>query len=136
MTDSVSNDRNPTPDVAEDNAFFPSPYSLSQYTSSKTDFAGASYPNAYRGGKWKVLMIASQERYLLMQNGKFFHRQPPGRDAVADVSPGSGRFRDRHRHAVRRSGEAGNVGVPCRGRRSGSRPPSRSTAANQAAEKS
>ncbi|HGE8384115.1 TPA: hypothetical protein ACGD7W_001116 [Serratia marcescens] len=72
MTDSVSNDRNPTPDVAEDNAFFPSPYSLSQYTSSKTDFAGASYPNAYRGGKWKVLMIASQERYLLMQNGKFF----------------------------------------------------------------
>ena len=43
---------------------------LSQYTSSKTDFAGASY--AYRGGKWKVLMIASQERYLLMQNGKFF----------------------------------------------------------------
>ncbi len=72
MTDSVSNDRNPTPDVAEDNAFFPSPYSLSQYTSSKTDFTGASYPNAYRGGKWKVLMIASQERYLLMQNGKFF----------------------------------------------------------------
>ncbi|BEM58770.1 protein deglycase HchA [Serratia marcescens] len=72
MTDSVSNDRKPTPDVAEDNAFFPSPYSLSQYTSSKTDFTGASYPNAYRGGKWKVLMIASQERYLLMQNGKFF----------------------------------------------------------------
>ncbi len=28
----------PTPDQAEDNAFFPSPYSLSQYTSPKTDF--------------------------------------------------------------------------------------------------
>jgi len=25
-------DKNPTPDLAEDNAFFPSPYSLSQYT--------------------------------------------------------------------------------------------------------
>ncbi len=72
MTDSVSNDRNPTPDVAEDNAFFPSPYSLSQYTSSKTDFAGANYPTAYRGGKWKVLMIGTEERYLLMQNGSMF----------------------------------------------------------------
>lgn len=25
-----TDDRNPTPDLAEDNAFFPSPYSLSQ----------------------------------------------------------------------------------------------------------
>ena len=28
-------DKNPTPDLAEDNAFFPSPYSLSQYTALK-----------------------------------------------------------------------------------------------------
>ncbi|VDZ11304.1 Chaperone protein hchA [Staphylococcus aureus] len=29
--------KQPTPDKAEDNAFFPSPYSLSQYTAPKTD---------------------------------------------------------------------------------------------------
>lgn len=28
--------KNPTPDQAEENAFFPSPYSLSQYTAPKT----------------------------------------------------------------------------------------------------
>ncbi|RQS16109.1 protein deglycase HchA [Burkholderia sp. Bp9002] len=65
-------DKAPTPDPAENNAFFPSPYSLSMYTSSKTDFDGADYPNPYRGGKWKVLMIASDERYILTTNGKMF----------------------------------------------------------------
>lgn len=64
--------KNPTPDPAEDNAFFPSQYSLEQFTSSKTDFDGASYQNPYRDGKWKVLMIATDERYLLMKNGKMF----------------------------------------------------------------
>ncbi|MGW1542050.1 glyoxalase III HchA [Streptomyces sp. NPDC002309] len=64
--------RDPTPDPAEDNAFFPSPYSLSQYTSPKTDFAGVRYKGAYTGGRWKVLMIASAERYLLTQNGTMF----------------------------------------------------------------
>ena len=72
MADTISEDRAPTPDVAEENAFFPSPYSLSLYTSSKTDFDGTTYPAPYAGGKWKVLMIASQERYLLMRNGRFF----------------------------------------------------------------
>lgn len=69
-TDNLS--KSPTPDTAEENAFFPSPYSLSKYTSSKTDFAGADYPTPYTGGKWRVLMIASDERYLLMQNGRMF----------------------------------------------------------------
>ncbi|TBM28338.1 glyoxalase III HchA [Hafnia paralvei] len=72
MTTTHSEDSRPTPDTAEENAYFPSPYSLSLYTTSKTDFSNASYPKAYKGGKWKVLMIASQERYLMMQNGKFF----------------------------------------------------------------
>lgn len=67
----TSQDRNPSPDLAEDNAFFPSPYSLSQYTASKTDFDGTDYPTPYIGHK-KVLMVASDERYLLMKNGKFF----------------------------------------------------------------
>ncbi|NUF12383.1 glyoxalase III HchA [Acinetobacter oleivorans] len=64
-------DKNPTPDLAEDNAFFPSPYSLSQYTAPKTDYDGTTYSTPYAGNK-KVLMIATDERYIQMQNGKFF----------------------------------------------------------------
>ena len=70
MNTPASNDKNPTPDLAEDNAFFPSPYSLSQYTSPKTDYDGTTYPTPYAGKK--VLMIATDERYIQMQNGKFF----------------------------------------------------------------
>lgn len=65
-------DRRPTPDVAEHNAFFPSPYSLSQFTSPKSDLSGADYGQPYRGGRWKILMIAADERYLLMKNGTMF----------------------------------------------------------------
>ncbi|WP_225812861.1 hypothetical protein [Streptomyces spinosus] len=64
--------RAPTPDPAEDDAYFPSPYSLSQYTSSKTDFDGVQHRGAYTQGKWKVLMIATEERYVLLENGKMF----------------------------------------------------------------
>lgn len=53
--------KQPTPDKAEDNAFFPSPYSLSQYTAPKTDFDGVEHKGAYKDGKWKVLMIAAEE---------------------------------------------------------------------------
>ncbi|KAM0330904.1 hypothetical protein ACHAQA_003860 [Verticillium albo-atrum] len=67
-----SSDRAPVADQAEDDAWFPSPYSLTQYVSSKTDFDGANYPNAYRGGKWKILLVATQERYLKMAGGEFF----------------------------------------------------------------
>lgn len=69
---SESQDRKPVRDQAEADAWFPSPYSLTQYTSPKTDFDGADYPNAYKGGKWKVLMIGTQERYLRMEGGEFF----------------------------------------------------------------
>lgn len=65
-------DKKPTVDPAEDNAFFPSPYSLTQYTADKTDFDGLKFEAPYRGGKWRVLMIAADERYLLMRNGAFF----------------------------------------------------------------
>ncbi|KAI8271849.1 Protein/nucleic acid deglycase HchA [Colletotrichum sp. SAR11_240] len=67
-----SSERKPVPDQAEDDAWFPSPFSLTQYTAPKTDFDGANYPNAYKGGKWKVLLIATQERYLKMAGGEFF----------------------------------------------------------------
>ncbi|WP_370599328.1 glyoxalase III HchA [Pseudomonas nitroreducens] len=67
-----TDDKRPTPDLAEDNAFFPSPYSLSQFTSPRSDLSGADYPNPYRGGRWKVLMIGADERYLLTDNGTLF----------------------------------------------------------------
>lgn len=65
-------DKKPTVDPAEDNAYFPSPYSLTKYTAETTDFDGLKFKTPYRGGKWRVLMIATDERYLLMQNGTFF----------------------------------------------------------------
>lgn len=64
--------KEPAADPAEQNAYFPSPYSLTQYVSRKTDFDGADYPDRYQDGKWKVLMVGTDERYVLMQNGKMF----------------------------------------------------------------
>lgn len=100
-------DRNPAPDPAEDSAFFPSPYSLSQYTAGKTDFAGLATDEKYAGGRWKILTIATDERYMRMKNGKFFstgnhpvetllpihHMYEAGYDIdVATVSGGAGKF--------------------------------------------
>ncbi len=72
MPNAATPDRRPSPDPAEDNAFFPSPYSLSQFTSPKSDLSGADYPDGYTGGRWKVLMIGADERYLLTDNGTMF----------------------------------------------------------------
>lgn len=72
MSDAQPEDRRPTPDPAEDNAFFPSPYSLSQFTAPKSDLSGADYPKPYTGGRWKILMIGADERYLLTDNGSMF----------------------------------------------------------------
>ena len=69
MTLPRSDDRTPQPDPAEDNAFFPSPYSLSQFTAPKSDLSGADYPQPYAGGRWKVLVIGADERYLMTGNG-------------------------------------------------------------------
>ena len=72
MTNPQSDDKRPQPDPAEDNAFFPSPYSLGQFTSAKSNLSGADYPNAYTGGRWKILVIGADERYLLTDNGTMF----------------------------------------------------------------
>lgn len=72
MTNPKSDDKRPTQDPAEDNAFFPSPYSLSQFTSPKSNLSGADYPNPYKGGRWKILLIGADERYLMTDNGKMF----------------------------------------------------------------
>ncbi|MFG3096851.1 glyoxalase III HchA [Streptomyces sp. NPDC048202] len=72
MSDATDLSKDPAPDPAEDDAFFPSPYSLSKYTAPKTDFDGVQHKGAYTGGRWKVLMIGTDERYLLTEDGKFF----------------------------------------------------------------
>lgn len=71
MADTQSQDKRPQPDPAEDNAFFPSAYSLSQFTKPKSDLSGADYPTPYMGDR-KILMIGADERYLLTDNGSFF----------------------------------------------------------------
>ena len=65
--------KEPVRDKAEHNAYFPSEYSLSLYTSPKTDFKGFKFDKPYTGSKkYKILMVCSDERYVQMKNGKFF----------------------------------------------------------------
>jgi molecular chaperone Hsp31 and glyoxalase 3 len=63
--------KQPRPDAAEFNAFFPSAYTLQQFTSPRTPLEGDSYPEPYRG-PLKVLVIAADERYLPTDTGKLF----------------------------------------------------------------
>lgn len=49
MTATTSNDKHPTADPAEYDAFFPSPYSLSQFTSARSNLSDANYPSPYTG---------------------------------------------------------------------------------------
>ena len=61
--------KSPVADRAEHNAFFPSEYSLSQDVAKKTDFDGFKFDKPYTGGKYKILMVASDERYLEIGTG-------------------------------------------------------------------
>lgn len=63
--------KSPRIDPAEDNAFFPSDYSLSEFTSQVTDLSDYDYPEPYQGNR-KVLVIAADERYLMTDNGSLF----------------------------------------------------------------
>lgn len=63
--------KDPQPDEAEFNAFFPSKFSLSQFTSAKSDLEGADYPKPY-AGTGRILVIGTDERYLKMENGTLF----------------------------------------------------------------
>jgi molecular chaperone Hsp31 and glyoxalase 3 len=72
-TDQAALSKEPTPDTAEHEAYFPSPYSLDAYTAPRTDFDGlATERHAWTGGRWKILVLATDERYLLMGNGTMF----------------------------------------------------------------
>lgn len=63
--------KQPQPDEAEFNAFFPSPFSLKEFTSPKSNLEGADYPQPYRGTR-RILVIGADERYLKMENGALF----------------------------------------------------------------
>ena len=63
--------RQPQIDHAEDNAFFPSEYSLGEFTSPVSDLSDADYPRRHNGGK-KILVIAADERYLKTDTGALF----------------------------------------------------------------
>jgi molecular chaperone Hsp31 and glyoxalase 3 len=63
--------KEPKPDEAEFNAFFPSPFSLNQFTSPKSNMEGAYYPQLYRGTR-RILVICTDERYLQTENGTLF----------------------------------------------------------------
>lgn len=69
MTDDAR--KQPQTDPAEENAFFPSAYSLSQFTSPVSDLSGADYPKPYTGTH-KILVIAADERYLPTDTGALF----------------------------------------------------------------
>lgn len=71
-SDEQSLSKEPSPDRAEYEAYFPSPYSLSQYVPPKSDFTGADYPDAYTGGRWKVLVVCTDERYVPLKNDTLF----------------------------------------------------------------
>lgn len=63
--------KKPQPDAAEHDAWFPSEFSLSQYVPPKTDYEPAE-PGTVVNGPRKILMIATDERYLPVEGGKLF----------------------------------------------------------------
>ncbi|MDH8270763.1 protein deglycase HchA, partial [Klebsiella pneumoniae] len=40
--------------------------------SARSNLSDANYPSPYTGGRWKILMLCTDERYLQMDNGSFF----------------------------------------------------------------
>jgi molecular chaperone Hsp31 and glyoxalase 3 len=60
------------PTQTEDGAFSPSWLSLKLATSAKTDYDGGFYKNPYEGGKARVLVVLTEERNMMMANGKKF----------------------------------------------------------------
>ncbi len=59
------------PQPTEDGAFIPSKLALKLATSDKTDFDNTVYKNKYQGNK-KILMVCTEERNMVMANGKKF----------------------------------------------------------------
>ena len=60
------------PNQTEDGAFSPSRLSLKLATSAKTNYDGGAYQNPYTGGKARVLVVLTEERNMMMANGRKF----------------------------------------------------------------
>ena len=60
----------PTPN--DDGAFEPSPLALKLATSATTDYDGGAYAKPYAGEKRRILMVCTEERNMVMANGKKF----------------------------------------------------------------
>lgn len=60
----------PTP--VGDNSYSPSKLALKLATSATTDYDGGAYDAPYTGGKLRVLMVCTEERDMVMANGKKF----------------------------------------------------------------
>ena len=63
--------KEPQPDEAEFDAFFPSLYALEQFTKPMSGLEDADYARPYRG-KRRILVICTDERYLRTANGTLF----------------------------------------------------------------
>lgn len=62
----------PVPDPQRPNAFTPSALSLRLLTTRRTNLSESAADRVYDGGRWKVLVVCSDQRYLEMDNGTFF----------------------------------------------------------------
>jgi len=60
------------PNQIEDGSFSPSRLSLKLATSTKTNYDGGAYKNPYTGGKARILVVLTEERNMMMANGKKF----------------------------------------------------------------
>lgn len=60
------------PKPTKDGAFSPSTLALKVATSSKTDYEKIDFPNANQKNELKVLMVCTEERNMVMANGKKF----------------------------------------------------------------
>ena len=61
-----------SPKKEADGAYSPSPLALKLATVKKSDYSHDKYNNADTGGRLKVLMICTEERNMVMKNGKAF----------------------------------------------------------------
>jgi len=57
--------------VQDGEGFKPSPFATMVAVPKKTDYAAAEYPTKYTGSS-KVLVVACEEKYMTMENGKKF----------------------------------------------------------------
>lgn len=61
-----------SPKKEKDGSYSPSPLALKLATVKKSDYSFDQYENAYTGGRYKVLMICTEEKNMVMKNGKKF----------------------------------------------------------------